>query len=1642
MARKKLNKKVALIGSVVFMVFAVAVIGIILHLSRDPQKFIEDGDAAWKAKDYERAEHSYHKARSKAKTDELRIEVLFRLVDFYIDTDKWNFVRGCWDSIIKLDSKNIKARYGRLRYFYIMADSGVYGAWKQVYEQASEFLEIVNPELLSEDVSKWETFEMQQGTPANKFGAYLYLLKGRAMLEMVAMREVSDADESLAQAIDDLEKAQELEPGNVEIYWYLARAALVKGDILVSRGDLEARSETGKEALELLEGAIEVAGDTSEVNINILRVKSSLARGDIEQFKAFETEYLALTEKFSSDAAVYANLCGYYQDIIPGHKYIDNAVEAIEKAIELDKENVGYARIAANLYYRRFSIFSSQHKAIKQDLHKAIEFAKNALELPESQETKGPREFANRRNRIMLWQFLANCYIEQILEPYEPLTESESKQWLANAEEAVHEIEQLYGSGEEPVVILWQGMLELAQGNKNNAVRKLYAVYEQFKASDRYTGERLDIQSARLAYNLAKIFNNSSEVGAVAEFVSSAISAGIRGEKPEALLDLVRIMFVARRYNEVLDVINVFEESYWSNLQTQSIRIRTYIAAKQFDKAEEELALLTQTSDDPNMIELQIVLLEAKINELQRAFAQSQLEEGIEAPLAVEQDQEEQKPDELTMAEVKGYVEAKVKLIEKLLSIEPNLVRASSVIGICDDYIREGKAIQAEPIVDKFLEHFPNDTTVLFYKQLLSLPEIAEKTLPLERRKEIENDVILNISDASNKAMSLGLFYRKYNEPNKAIVEFEKVLKIEPSQSGSFDTSVFDEGEVPDMHRIAAENIFELAIQVQNWDLASAISNLARRNNLDECEGNFFAARFAESKGDYKEALARLNECLEQRPVFSYGFMRRSVVNMALGNDLVAVEDARKAFSLNFVDGMISKVLANALYQRNIKLGDNVTADQMLETKEALIRAMSLNPREWNLQSLYAEYISAEQPQEALAMRQRLLKLFPNVQNALLLGNMAIRMAQQQADDSSKQALFDIAETAFEQAVAMEPQNTEVLNRYSEYLRITDQKEKAEEIVKQAQDPKSLWRYYFRAGQFEDANEVLEQLYKSEPKDTDTIRGLLLVAETGFDAEAVKKYSEELISLEDNIENRLIQIQIFLSIGLTKEAEYKLQSFKERFPNEPRGILLEALLAMKQGRLEEGLELINQVLQAEQDNVLAWRFRGQINLLMGNHGQAIIDLERSRQLSDSPDTQLILARAYLQAKRYEDAITELKNMIEDIRVTKGARELLEQTYYQLGRKEDLKKFYDETLQKFPENMFWHNRAANFAQLTGDIDSAEQLYDKSRKIGKGSKGEAQEAFRGYLKALLIGAGTPDSTQGDWNPRKLDKVFEEGGKHIDDDFAPIAFIAMAEAKLRLGDRATAIKYCQTAVDKTPTNEDLASWVLSAVYSLLGVEETTLICEEKLQSEPDSIAANFTMYNLARIKEDYNKAVTYIDKCIKAIGTDSPQNINFVMQKATVLQLAYNKTSDNSYLKRVITEYESLLSEMPNNVSVLNNIAMALASNDERLAEALGYAERAYESAQNNPGVVDTYAYVLYKNGKYQEAVEFLHSALQLFEQNKFSVPWEVYEHLGQIQEKLKAKDRAYTAYKQALEAGGDGLPEDAKTRINAAIEGLAD
>ncbi len=1680
MANRRLNKKVALIGSVVFVVVVLVAILAILLLGRDPEEFIKDAEAALiaarqatdeqiKQQNYDRAQSSFRSAYVSAKTDPLREEILFKMVDMYLEIKEWPFALGCWDEIIRIDPNNVRARYGRLKYLYIMADSGARlmsvgnagRIWQEVRRQASEFLKVAeNAELLMENTARWDVFETEEKETAQQFlGPYLYLISGRAVLEMASLGAVTNRDESLAQAVDDLKKVQEFEPNNIDAYWYLARAAVTRGELFASRGNLEEKDKATKQATALLEQAVRIAGTEPKAHINVLALKLMLAKSSSpeqvnERIRALEPEYLSLVRNFGSSAEAFAAISQFYSvysaysgpRLVPEN--LDKAIEAIEQAIRLDENNVAYAINAANLYYRRFAIYRQ-----KQEIEKAIETAKNALTLPDAQDAPGPRHQAKINNRFILYAFLANCYIEQILErfpqggvPYEPQSHAQTDLLLGRAEQAVHEIEQIAGSGEEPLVIKWKGMLELAKGNREDAIRKLYEAYEKLKAlkppEPPWPSEP---QFAQLSYTLAKIFEDTYEIGAVREFLISALNSGIGQTKPEAHLDYVDVILEFNQWSDAIQTINAFEEYFGPNERSQELRIKTYIGAKQFDDAEKELA--SRPEDDPNTIKLRLVLAQVRIRQIQLTMAQKEIRES--SSLILEQTGPEVKePVELTAdiqllrEELKSHQQLEAELLGKLLLIEPNYVDPASVIGVCRNYISQGQASRAESLVNRFLEYFPDNSAVLVYKQILSEPEPAK--ISQQRRKEIEEQVLLSIADPIRRATQLGIFYRGYNEPEKATRQLNRAIEIGTSQQRVSKGPAFEQ------MRFAASHLLDIALSTKDWELAEKITETTSRENLDNCQGLIFATRLAMAKGEFEDALAKIDECLRQRPIFSYAYMLRSDINASLGNEHASTEDIRKAASINPLDGIIAKASANMLYRRNQKLGDNVSSSQIVEVRTALENAIALNPGDLVLLGLYAEYIAPTEPLRAVAIRQDLQRAAPNMDNALLLGQLATDVAVKETNPQLKEALFDIAVSAFEQAKKINPRDKLMLYHYAQYFCARGQNEKAKALLQESQDEKLLWDHYFQRGQYDDARRVLEELYKEGTKDSVVLKGLLLVAEKTNDREAVKKYSEELVALDGAEENNLIQIEAFLRVGLIKEAEYKLQSFKEKYPNEKRILLLQAWLLMRQGQLDKALELTNKNLQANQNNPAAWRLRGEINFFLADYGKAISDFRESKLLSDEPVTRISLAKAYMGAGRYEDAITELEVAVDAPSAPPETRLLLERIYSQLDRKDALKRFYKETLEEFPDSVRWLNQAGAFAIKEGEFDEAERLYQKAcllrqqAHLAKDERNEVNDvlyvtAFDGYLKALLLGAGEPNTAN--WDPRKLDKVFEKCSKYVDSSIAPIAYLRMAQSKLKLGDRTTAVEYCRKSVDKAGENETLASEVLLRMFLMLGPDEVLKYCRRKLETKPDSLAANFAMFSLAEINKEYDKAIEYIDKCIKLAEAGSTHRVNYIRRKASILILAYKKSSDKNYLRTAITVYKSLLTKMPNNTSILNDLAYLLAENNEGLPEALRYAKRALDAQPNNPGILDTYAYVLHKRGDNSQAAEFLAAALQQYQQNDILVPSEVYEHKGMIKEELGAKDEALAAYRQALEIGADRLSQKAEQRINKAIERLS-
>jgi tetratricopeptide (TPR) repeat protein len=1639
MAKKRLNRKVALVGFVVFVFAAMGAIAIIFHFSRNPSKFIKDGDAAvasahqvtdeeQRKEIYKQAERNYRKAYGRSKTDELKVEVLYRLADLYIDTDNWRDVMGSWNQIVRLDPKDTKARYNQLKYFYIIAQTAPGPICQEVATRSSEFIDIIekpgaSSELATTEISKWEIDALRQpGEPVHKLGPYLHLIRGTANLQITQLGLATNKDETLKQAVDDLEKVKQLEPANANIYQYLAQATALKGELEATKGNIEARAKSQEEAISLLTEGVKATNDSVTANINLLDMKHGFsfaqANADVnstdfrKQLLAMEPEYLSLVAKFGSNSETLASLAGFYGDYRLGPNYLDKAIEAIEKAIALDNNNVNYVLIATNLYSRRFNI-----RKENADLNKTIELAKNALLLPDVQEATGPRAAAARTNQLRLHSMLANIYIDKILDSTGALGEAEGKQLLANSQQEVRQIEQLYGSGDDPQVVKWQGMIELAvakleKGDIGPSVRKLYKTYIQLKARD---SQRID---PLLSYRLAKTFANGVESGAVGQFLSDAMINGIDVSQPEARLDYVELLLKAAMWKMAIAHLDLYEERCGVTDRSSILRIRALIGDREFADAEKCLGQLPQQNQSRNA--LNAAILEGKCSQLRMIIGRRDEKPKtgtiVRNLLTQKQPTEtvDQRSTEQLMTEMKNTLSAFLEYVDKLSPADLNSMDIFPVTSICDAAITTGQLDQTKQIVDKFLKSQPENTTMLYYKRLLAEPQPAK--VSVEKTMQIKEEILEGITDPLRRTMALGYFYQTGNDSNKAAEQFKKLV---PPPIGTGELNADDASK-----RRAGGFLFDIALEKKNWDVADKIAQIARQENYDDCSGDFFAARIALAKEQYETALASIDSALAQRPVFGYGYLLRSRINAKLGNEAAALTDIRMAANTNPMDKTIAKELTNRLYIRNQNLGTNVSSAQLSETKSALDWALALNPGDVQLMSFYAEYISDTDPDRALALRQSLQENMPSTQNALLLARLATKIGKDSTDTQRQQALFSMAASALDWAKNNDPQNPAVLASYADFLRQTGQEDKAENLLKGTNESQLLWQFYIKTGRYDDARKALEQSYKVNPKDAATLNGLLFLAEKAQDKTAITKYGEQLLSAAETPENHLLVIQTYLNTGLVKDAEQKLASFREKYPQDGRGLLLGAWLSMRQGQLKEALGLINKRLESDQSDALAWQLRGQINGMMTDYDQAIMDLKRSKGLSDSPVIRVALARIYLKTGRIEDATIELKNTIEDPQAPDEARTMLEQIYMRAERKQALDDFYSKILKQFPDSVYWYKRSAGFAGGSGDLAKAEQQYDTALKKSI-EQGQADgDSLDGYLRAIME-AG------------KMDKLFEEGGKYIDGNLAPVAYMKMAEGKKKLGDQDTAVQYCKKAADKAGNNDTMVTPVLEKTYRLLGAKETERLYIQKLGAQPESITANWAMYNLYRLQGDYSKAMEYLDKCLKTTSPDQPQWLTYTMQKAEMLTLAFTKTSDNKYLNDALVVYESLLVKIPNNTGILNNVAFILADNNKDLDKALEYSKRAHEMQPDDPGYLDTYAIVLYKKGKYPEALQNEQAAIQQYESQQGAVPADVYENLGKIHEQLGEQSQARAAYEQALEAGGENMQKVAKERINSAI-----
>lgn len=156
------------------------------------------------------------------------------------------------------------------------------------------------------------------------------------------------------------------------------------------------------------------------------------------------------------------------------------------------------------------------------------------------------------------------------------------------------------------------------------------------------------------------------------------------------------------------------------------------------------------------------------------------------------------------------------------------------------------------------------------------------------------------------------------------------------------------------------------------------------------------------------------------------------------------------------------------------------------------------------------------------------------------------------------------------------------------------------------------------------------------------------------------------------------------------------------------------------------------------------------------------------------------------------------------------------------------------------------------------------------------------------------------------------------------------------------------------------------------------------------------------------EYDIAENELNKALILAGNNSEI-------KVQVLSMMGDLKYRMKQLEESYRLYEEALKISPEEPLILNNYAYFLAEGNRDLKNALRMASKVMEIEGNNDTYIDTYAWVLYKMGKFRKAYREM---LKIFSRENERDP-EILEHMGYILKAMKRCNDAVIYWRSALE-----------------------
>ena len=454
---------------------------------------------------------------------------------------------------------------------------------------------------------------------------------------------------------------------------------------------------------------------------------------------------------------------------------------------------------------------------------------------------------------------------------------------------------------------------------------------------------------------------------------------------------------------------------------------------------------------------------------------------------------------------------------------------------------------------------------------------------------------------------------------------------------------------------------------------------------------------------------------------------------------------------------------------------------------------------------------------------------------------------------------------------------------------------------------------------------------------------------------------------------------LYMQQNKLEQAAELLEDMGKRFPGKIDILYSLLQIYKRQAKYDRSIELLNrlEVRMGKNEQISMQKFA--IYELQGEEDKAMAELQ---SLADEFPTdyryQVILGDAYMQKEKYDQAYAIYQKILKAEPDNALAMYSLAAYYEQTGQTEK----YDNQL--------------NSVLLNRKVD-AETKVDVMRRLIIRNEGNQKDS------TLVINL--------------FDRIMEQ---EPDDSQLPMLYAQYLYSK-NMTDKA--IPVLQQVLQIEPTNTTARMTLLGEAVKKEDYAGVIDICQTGTEANPDMLEFYYYLAIGYNQTQRTDSVISVCERALTHVTDESDQNV--VSDFYAIMGDAYHTKKSMSDTYRA---YEKALEYNSNNIMALNNYAYYLSLERRDLDKAEEMSYKTVKAEPNNATYLDTYAWILFEKGNYEQAKIYIDQALQ----NDEALSAEVLEHCGDIYFHTGETEKALDFWQQAKEKGSQSATIDRKIR----------